>query len=52
MLYIDKNVHKQDGDEIIDDFLNTCCRTPVGIYQGIRYDNRDNGTNPTFCNSS
>lgn len=53
MLYIDKNTHKQAGDEVIDDFLNTCCRTPNGRYQGIRYDKkRDDGTNPAFCSAN
>lgn len=53
MLYIDKNTHKQAGDEVIDDFLNTCCRTPDGRYQGIRYDKtRDAGTNPAFCSAN
>lgn len=52
MLYIDKDAHKKEGNAVIDDFLNTCCRTPIGRYQGIRYDKRDDGTNPTFCNAN
>lgn len=53
MLYIDKNTHRRAGDTVINDFLNTCCRTPSGRYQGIRYDSiRDAGSNPTFCSAN
>lgn len=49
MLYIDKSKHREEGLQITKDYLQTCCLGTDGRYHNIRYDNRDSGTNQTFC---
>ena len=48
MRYIDKSTHREDGLKISSSFLEDNCKDTRGRYSGIRYDDRDSGTNPRF----
>lgn len=48
MRYIDKSKHRQQGLDLIQDFLNQMCKDPDGRYTQVRYDGRDPGSKPSL----